>query len=301
MQIFIEQLINIIKEKRIKKITILGHDHIDEDSCISALLLQHILKVYHIDSQIKIMDTVINEHTLRILMKLGHDMKDYQVKETDENDHLFLVDHYRSTHKGMVIGCIDHHPTNQQFDYLIYENDKSSACCKKIYNYMEEAHMPIDRKIIQHVVYGLMIDTFAFKSSRGTLKDKKWVEEMVETYDLDYKGMYADALSLTDLGKTIEEIALTNLKVYDFEGAIVKSTYIQVDKEPHNIEEILQILQQNTVKEKLALWVFLLVDVEKIKTVEYRIYPKQIEKISHDKLTSRAQGIMPKIEQLFER
>lgn len=300
MQTFIEHLIEIIKQKQIKKITILGHDNIDEDSCISALLLQHILKVYHIDSQIKIMDTVINEHTLGILRKLGYDMRSYQSEETREDEYLFLVDHYRTNHKGEVIGCIDHHPTAQEFDYLIYENDKASACCKKIYDYMVQAGMEIDKKIIQQVVYGLMIDTFAFKSSRGTLEDEKWVEEMTRKYNLDYEEMYTDALSLTDLSQTIEEIAMSNLKGYEFAGQAVKSTYIQVNKEPSHIEEILENLQHKVSKEKLALWVFLLVDVEGIKTIEYRIYPGKIEKINHNKLTSRAQGIMPEIEKLFE-
>lgn len=300
MQTFIEHLINIIKENQIQKITILGHDQIDEDSCISALLLQNILETYHINSQIKIIDDVINGHTLSILKKLGYDMRKYQTEETSEDEYLFLVDHYRTTHKGKVIGCIDHHPTNQQFEYLIYENDKSSACCKKIYDYMEQANLKVNKSIIERVVYGLMIDTFAFKSSRGTLKDKRWVEAMCVKYNLDYEGMYIDALSLTDFNRTSEEIALTNLKAYEFKGQFVKSTYIQVDKEPSNLEEIIQILQHKVVEEELALWVFLLVDVAQIKTVEYRIYPSSIEKISHDKLTSRAQGIMPEVEKLFE-
>ncbi|MGL6173967.1 MAG: DHH family phosphoesterase [Cellulosilyticaceae bacterium] len=296
MSTVIEKLVAILKNNEIKEVAILGHDNIDEDSCISALLLRTILNYYNIEGTIKIIADHINDHTLSILTKLGYDMNEYLTEETNSEEYLFLVDHYCTTHPGNIIGCIDHHPTQQLFEYPIYENDRASACCKKIYDYMLEGHIPINKEIIKLVVYGVMIDTFAFKSSRGTQEDKKWVEEMIESYQLDYQEMYKDALSLTDLEQTVEKLALTNLKEYNFYGNKVKSTYIQVEKEPEKLEQILRYLKEKTQKAKLAMWVFLLVDVSNIKTIEYRITQNEIQKINHEKLTSRAQGIMPEIE-----
>lgn len=299
MPTVIERLIAILKNNKIKEVAILGHDNIDEDSCISALLLKYILNYYSIEGNIKIIADSINMQTLSVLNKLGYDMNQYLTEETNPEEYLFLVDHYDTTHQGKIIGCIDHHPTQRVFEYPIYENDRASACCKKIYDYMLQDHIPINKEIINLVVYGVMIDTFAFKSSRGTKEDKKWVEEMVENYNLDYQEMYKDALSLTDLNQTIEELALTNLKEYDFYGYRVKSTYIQVEKEPERLEQILSYLKKRVEKDKVEMWVFLLVDVSNIKTIEYRITREEIQKINHSKLTSRAQGIMPEIEKIF--
>lgn len=159
--------------------------------------------------------------------------------------------------------------------------------------------VPVDKHWIRMVAYALVIDTFDFKSPRGRLEDKVWLEEVVSKYDLDYSKMVDYALNLTDLTQDIPHIAMTSLKEYRFNGHRIKSTYILVREVPHNIEEILRYLQQLVLNEKIAMWVFLTVNVVNNQTTEYRICKETIEEVNHGKLASRAQEIMPIIEQLF--
>lgn len=298
MEHTLTKLINTLTQNNITTVTILGHDQIDEDSCISGLLLEHALNIFGINAQFKIPDAVIPNLTINTLSLLGFDLTTYQGMTT-ANDNIILVDHYKSVHPGKVIACIDHHPTTQDFDYLFYDNDNSSACCKKIYNYINDANMHITPHMVKMVVYGLMLDTFAFKSSRGTKEDKHWVYDMITKYSLDATKIEQLALRLTDINQPINALALSNLKAYTFEDAHVKSTYIQVNCIPPTLNEILTYLQSLVSKEHLNLWVFLLVDVLHFKTTEYRIAAKSIDVIEHPKLTSRAQHIMPTIEKLF--
>ncbi|MHC1748726.1 MAG: bifunctional oligoribonuclease/PAP phosphatase NrnA [Cellulosilyticaceae bacterium] len=298
MKYTLTNLVDSLTTNKIPAVTILGHDQIDEDSCISGLLLTHALNTLGITANFKILDPIIPCLTVNTLSSLGFNLDDYK-GITSTQDYLILVDHYKSVHPGTVVACIDHHPTGQHFDYLFYDNDTSSACCKKIYNYMKEANFEITPDIVTMVVYGLMLDTFAFKSSRGTVDDKNWVYQMIETYHLDKSKIESLALRLTNVNQTVETLALTNLKSYVFGNAVVKSTYIQVNCIPPQLNEILAYLQHLVNKENINLWVFLLVDVANFKTFEYRITESLVEVIEHPTLTSRAQQIMPVIEKLF--
>ncbi|MGL4344344.1 MAG: DHH family phosphoesterase [Cellulosilyticaceae bacterium] len=299
MKSIISQIISKLQRENIQEVTLLGHDQIDEDSCISSLLMCEILQRHGIVSRFKILDQTIPKQTQAVLHELGYGLEQFQVKSTSEEENLFLVDHHQTIHPGRVVGCIDHHPTQKQFDYFIYDNGLASACSKKIYNYMVQDGMTITKQHIRMVAYALVIDTFDFKSPRGKLEDKVWLEDVIKDTCLDYEQMVDYALKVTDLSAPIEQVAMSSLKEYVFHGKKVMSTYILVKEESTQIQDIIVYLQHQVSRKKLAMWVFLVIDVIKSQTVEYRIFPKGYEKIKHPKLSSRAQEIMPKIEQLL--
>lgn len=295
----LEKMINILKTHDITQLTVLGHDQIDEDSCISSLLLCEILDFYGIKAQFKILDTKIPGQTAAVMRELGYDLARFSAQETKDEDYLFLVDHHQTVHPGRVVGCIDHHPTDKTFDYLIYDNGKASACTKKIYDYMVAAGLRITEETINKVAYALVIDTFDFKSPRGRQEDQRWLEEMVGSYDLDYPKMVAYALRLTDLSEPIEKVAMSALKTYQFGTHQVMSSYILVKDKPACLNKLISYLQEEVGVRGLAMWVFLTIDVVKSQTTEYRITPSAYEEIVHPKLSSRAQEIMPQIEKLL--
>ncbi|MGL4738356.1 MAG: DHH family phosphoesterase [Cellulosilyticaceae bacterium] len=297
----LEKIISILKAHHITRLTVLGHDQIDEDSCISGLLLCEMLDFYGIQAQFKILDAKVPAQTAAVLAELGYDLEVFRAKETMPGEQLFLVDHHQTVHPGRVIGCIDHHPTQKAFDYLIYDNGEASACTKKIYDYSVAAGLEITRETVNKVAYALVIDTFDFKSPRGKAEDKVWLEEMIRTYQLDYPKMVDYALSLTDLSQALPKIAMSALKAYQFGVHQVMSTYILVKEKPTCLDAVIAYLQGEVGARGLAMWVFLTIDVLKSQTTEYRITTEGYEEIVHPKLSSRAQEIMPQIEKLLTK
>lgn len=292
----ISNMIHKLRQAQVHQVTVLGHDQIDEDSCISSLLMCFILGHYGIEAEFKILDKKIPTQTKAVLKELGYNLDVFKVNELEHDENLFLVDHHQSIHPGVVVGCIDHHPTQKAFDYLIYDNGSASACSKKIYNYMVEDELDVPESMINMVAYALVIDTFDFKSPRGRQCDRIWLEEMVERHGLDYEKMVGYALHLTDLTMAVEKVAMCSLKAYEFESKKVMSTYILVKDVPDCMEGLLRYLQEQVKVRKLAMWVFLTINVVKSQTIEYRITLDGWEKINHQKLSSRAQEIMPEIE-----
>ena len=62
-------------------------------------------------------------------------MKDYMCKEEDDQRLLFLEDHYKTSHKGKVIHCIDHHPSVEEVNYR-YHITFSCSTSYLIYEYL---------------------------------------------------------------------------------------------------------------------------------------------------------------------
>ena len=136
---------DLISTLKGKKVTIIGHDNIDVD----------FLKI---KNQFAILEEVKRCETYEILEDLlGIDMKQWEVKEENEERELFLVDHYETRHKGHIIGCIDHHPTKKENAYKFNYTKNSCAAAYMIYEIMQEVGFPIEKEIAKIIIIEMMI------------------------------------------------------------------------------------------------------------------------------------------------
>lgn len=284
-----------------KEVTILGHDNIDVDSCISGILLSKLFTFLGIKNKFIILDKKIDKDTYNCLLKLGYDLNKFQSNSISES--VFLVDHHITTHSNNVVGCIDHHPTIQELDnYKFYINYKSSSCAKLIYDLMESSNYPLTKEDALLTIHSIFFDTCSLTSTKLILSDKNWAIRKIKEFGFDYDEVETDGFCLTDLGDNINTLSKNGMKEYCYKNQIVKSSYIQVnynisDIRENKINPIITYLSNIVKNTNIYLWVFLIVDFKNMKTYEYQIYEhKTIEKI-HNGILSRGIDIMPKIEQ----
>lgn len=277
-----------------KEITILGHDNIDVDSCISGILLSKLLTFKNIKNKFIILDDKISKDTYDCLLKLGYDLNNF--KSDLISNYVFLVDHHITVHSDNIVGCIDHHPTIQELNYDFYLNTKSSSCAKLIYDLMVKEQYPLAKEDILLTVYSIFMDTCSMTSSKLVLSDKDWAIAKINEFGFNYSEIEADGFCLTDLNDDIKNISTNGTKTYCYNNKTVKSSYIQVNSDCTKLEDIFNYLSNIVKNNEIYLWVFLIIDFKNNKTYEYRIYEHKIIEEIHDGILSRGSDIMPKIE-----
>ena len=124
------------------EITIVGHDNIDVDSVLSGVLLSRLLHYLNIKVHFAILQPIHKNDTYQIVSELTDiRMEDYEEVKENELRNLFLVDHYETTHKGQVVGCIDHHLTEKENTYEFSYVRNCTATTYMIYELMRVAKM----------------------------------------------------------------------------------------------------------------------------------------------------------------
>lgn len=280
-------------------ITILPHDTIDVDAAISAILLSKFLDFLNIKNEIVIFDKKVDKWTTYFLNKLGYDLTKFQNEVEDEKKTLFLVDHYKTIHKGKVIGCIDHHFTSEKLDYSYYLYNASCSTAYMIYLLMKQSNYLITKEIVELVGYASLVDTCSFKSTKVIQEEKENIIYMLKENKFDVEEMIKDCLCLDDLSKmSLEEIAFNGMKSYNYNKRNVKSSYIQIDSlEISDI--VLDFLMEVVKKENLDMWVFIVFDMINEKTLVYKITRNSVVKEKFGKIMSRGKDIMPVVEKSY--
>lgn len=286
----------IDKLSKYNKITILPHDNCDVDSVISAILLSKLLKYHNIENEILIFDEKIEEWTNYFLVKLGYNLSQFLTRKEDKNRKLFLVDHHKTIHAGEVLGCIDHHLSADDITYDYYLNKHSCSAAYIIYKIMMDLSVPIDKKTIEMVGYATLIDTCSFKSTKTILKEKEELLQLLKQHDFDIEFMLNECLCLNDIANMSNyEIARNGLKVYDFAGYKVKSSYVQID----NLDipkEVITYIQSLVITENIYMWAFIVSDLKHERSNVYKITKESIIIEMYDKIMSRGKDIIPAIE-----
>lgn len=280
-------------------ITILPHDCIDVDSAVSSILLAKILDFYNIPNEILIFDDNVDKWTRYFLNKLGHDLSKYFAKDECKTRNLFLVDHYKTSHKGTVISCIDHHFTSEdvKYDYYLYKESCSTAYI--IYKIMLDLNIPITKEIVALVGYASLVDTCSFKSTKTVLKEKNEILDLLKLHDFNIDEMIKECLCLDDLKQmTLEEITLNGVKKYNYNGHIVKSSYIQIDSLEISNDVVDHILNL-VITKGLDMWVFIIYDMVNEQTKLYKITKNETWVEEFHKIMSRGKDIMPIVENKF--
>ena len=277
------------------RMVIIGHDRADVDSVVSCVLMQRLLAAWGMDAEIVLFEP--DRQSRRVMARFGMDAAALQ-GQTEEGDRLILVDHHQTLHAGHVIACVDHHPTDYPpaFPYVLLE--ASGACAVMVLRLMQEAGVPVTEEDERLAVTALYLDTIALRSAKITPEEAAWGRAQAARLGLDESWLCREGMGLRDMTLPPQELAMLGRKVYDFGGKRVLSTYVQTDAmTPERLEAILSVIREEIVKEKAALWVYLVHDPVRMRTTEYDIAPDgKIMKTDYGFLASRGKDVMPRVE-----
>ena len=168
------------------------HNFPDPDAIASAFGLQELLKYRGVETKICYKGKIDRYSTdkLRELMKIElYDLDEYNpfLKESDE---IIMVDAQKGNSNiidmcGDEIICIDHHPTNDLFQYRFQDiRPEVGACATIIAQYFFENDIPMNRRIATALTFGIRMDTMNL--SRGVSKlDVEMLYRMFDLCDAD--------------------------------------------------------------------------------------------------------------------
>ena len=281
------------------RIVITGHDNPDVDSVASCVLMQRLLARMGIAAEI-VLATRADGQSRRVMPRF-HVNPDGYTGQTQESDALILVDHHQPLHKGRVIACIDHHPTDFPPDYPYTQIDPSGACAVMALHLMEEAGVPVTDDDRALAVTALYLDTIALRSTKIPPQEAAWGRQQAAALGLDEGWLNAEGMRLRDMSAPAEELAMLGKKTYDFGGSRVISTYVQthgVGKE--KLQEILSVIRAALIKESADLWVFLVHDPVDGCSTQYDVEPDgTVNEYQYGMLASRGKDVMPRVERMM--
>ena len=301
-----------------QEVTIIGHNNIDVDACLSGILLSNLLSFWGINNRFAILQPVKEDDTFQIIQKLiGMNIKIFYCPIEDETCNLFLVDHYETFHNGQVLGCIDHHPTLQENTYNFSYARKCTSTTYMIYEIMRATGYPISELEAKMIIVGMMVDTVAFTSTKAIFNEREDAYKLAMEYAFDYEYLRKETMCLTPIDEmSDDEIILNGHKEYLYGHQFkVTSSYLQLYGLPNKkqikkwLTMLYNVVRNNEVKNhEYNMFVFLIFDLESKKTYEYHIHSHMFysdpfagyaKVIVHDGIFSRGQDIMPEVEKLF--
>lgn len=294
----------ILQNTKGKNITILPHDCADVDAIISSILLSKLFDFFNIKNSICIIDKNIGKDTKTIMSMLGYDVKDFFVDSEDENREIFLVDHYKTVHKGNVLGVIDHHFTTSNINSKVYLYQESSATAYIIYKLMEAAGMLINRIDIILLAHAMLVDTSSFKSPKAISSEKEELIALCLNNNLNYEAIKESSYALTDIANmSIYEIIKNGLKKYDFCNRKIASSYVQIKGKLYRsiLENVLLGISNIIIKYNIDMWIFIIFDMQNDVTFVYYITPNGVKEKRYDTILSRGKNIIPKVEEYFNK
>lgn len=277
-----------------------GHPNADVDSIISAHLLCDILTYSGCRASVVNFDAHMDTETLSLLTKLSFVFSMAPIHRKNFTDTaVVLVDHHQNTLHLNVVGCIDHHPTNQEVSYPFYVNEKSSATAKLIYDLGRQVQFPFTKDQLRYICFAILVDTVVGKSTKAIPEDISWVKDVCESNHFDYDNLVKVSSSLTDMTTSMQDWVHHGEKTAYYGNKCVKSSYIQVDNcKMQDILDALAYLSELVTSGSADLWVFLVFNLALGETYEFRV-ADDIHMIRHRGIVSRGTDIMPKIEQLL--
>ena len=299
--------LNLLKQSLSNRtdISIIGHDNIDVDAVLSGVLLSKLFKFLNINASFIILQPIKKDDTYEIISNLT-DVNMYNYEEKSESDlrNLFLVDHYETTHKGKILGCIDHHPTEKENTYEFSYVRNSSATAYLVYELMRIANYPLTAEEAKLIIISMMVDTTAFRSSKTIPQEVEVAKVLAKEFNLDYEYLEKYCLCLTPIERmNIDEITSNGQKKYDYNGHKVESAYLQLYGMPDEatLNKWLTYLNSKVADKTLdtEMIVFIIFDTKLNVTYEYQVMQYYTKKIIHEGILSRGKDIMPKIEKRY--
>lgn len=278
------------------RIAVTGHDGADVDSVISCVLMQRLLERWHIPCRIAL--NAPDKQSSRVLERFGVDAAALE-DETKPDDCLILVDHHQSTRPGKVIACVDHHPTAYPPAYPYVQIEGSGACAVLVLRLMQEAGVSVTPEEERLAIAALYLDTIALRSAKITKEEAAWGKREADRLGLGVAWLEKEGMGLTDMRLPAQALALLGKKRFTYGGKTVLSTYVQTDAMTQDkLDAILSVLREAIAQEGADLWVFLVHDPRRGRSMQVNLAPDgSMERIDYDYLVSRGKDVMPRVEQ----
>lgn len=278
------------------RLVITGHDCADVDSVASCALMQRLLSVWGIPAQI-VLNTRADGQARRVMPRFGVE-PDSLTGEIRPEDGLILVDHHQASCPGRMLAIVDHHPTDYPPSCPFVLIEPAGACAAMVLRLMQEAGVPVSAQDERLAVTALYLDTIALRSAKIPPAEADWGRAQAARLGLDEAWLCREGMGLRDMRLPARELALLGRKVYDFGGRRVLSTYVQTDAmTQEKLGEILAVLREETLRERAALWVFLVHDPIAMRSTQYNITPDgQVRTLPYPFLASRGKDVMPQVE-----
>lgn len=277
------------------RIAVTGHERADADSVISCVLMKRLLDAWQIPAVIALHGP--DKQSRRVLARFGLDA---QVLEgtTKDGDWLILVDCHHTALAGNVIACVDHHPTDYPPEIPYAQIEESGACAVMVLRLMQEAQVNVTLEDEQLAVAALYLDTIALKSTKLTRKEAAWGESEAKRLGLDEGWLMQEGMGLMDMSLPDETLALLGKKRFVYGNRVVLSTYVQTDAmTEERLAAVFRVLRGEVAREQADLWVFLVHDPMRLRSMEYHLSPDgTVKTIVHDCLVSRGKDVMPRVE-----
>ena len=278
------------------RIAVTGHDGADVDSVISCVLMQRLLERWHIPCRIAL--NAPDKQSRRVLERFGVDAAALE-DATEPDDCLILVDHHQSTRPGKVIACVDHHPTAYPPAYPYVQIEGSGACAVLVLRLMQEVGVSVTPEEERMAIAALYLDTIALRSAKITKEEAAWGKSEAARLELDVAWLEKEGMGLTDMSLPAQALALLGKKRFTYGGKTVLSTYVQTDAmTQEKLDAILAVLREAIAQEGADLWVFLVHDPRRGRSMQVNLAPDgSMERIDYDYLVSRGKDVMPRVEQ----
>lgn len=282
------------------RVAVTGHAGADVDSVISCVLMQHLLAHWRIPCRIAL--AAPDQQSRRVLSRFDIDVPVLE-GETENGDRLILVDCHQTEASGMVIACVDHHPTDYPPDYPYVQIGESGACAVMVLQLMREAGVPVSPEDERLAITALYLDTIALKSTKISREEAAWGESEARRLGLDEGWLRQEGMGLRDMSLPAQKLAMLGKKCFVYGEKVVYSTYVQTDEmTEEKLKEIFGVLREALVREKADLWVFLVHDPVRMRSTQYNLMPDGgMEKIAYDFLASRGKDVMPRMERAMRK
>ncbi|MBT3463383.1 manganese-dependent inorganic pyrophosphatase [archaeon] len=207
-----------------EKIYVIGHKNPDTDTTISAIAMANFLNtITRTENYIPVTTAKINSETEFVLNKFGYVAPEILEDATDKK--LFLVDHNEQSQwvngasAENILGFVDHHKIKFENSFPIEIITKPWGCtCTIIYYLFEGQNIEVPKELKPLMLCAMLSDTVILKSVTTTKRDKKYVEDISQELEIDYKeiGMEMFKAKAQISNKTADEIIHNDFKNFDF-------------------------------------------------------------------------------------
>lgn len=279
-------MINIDELRRYPNIKIIGHKHADFDSMVSGYFLENIFLNLGINAQFVLQD---NEEDVFFKEKFIGRKRTWRKRDDDV---LFLVDH-TAEYDLPVVGCIDHHPEIVHIEKN-YINEPKTSCAKVIYDWAQSIGYLVPNGYEVLTVYACYMDSLSFKSTKARQEDLEWCKTIMKKHNMDENEVVTFGYGLTPKLENFSKYIKTGVKAYPLGDKTIKASYIVVDKDEEDENQIISVLRPELNK-KIIAWCFIMFNVITETTRIFLITKDYCLIQTVDKLLSRGKNIIPAV------
>ncbi|MCQ2354453.1 MAG: DHH family phosphoesterase [Clostridia bacterium] len=280
-------------------IYVLGHASPDTDTVLATELFCRFARRAGIDAR-PVRTGEIGKKERGVFCE--HGIKyDKWVTETSADDLVFLVDCHTSDHAGKVIGCIDHHPTKEPVPESmreLYINGRGSSASLTVLRQAKDEGITITADDEITALISVFMDTQSMISPKFVSSDSEWVDRIIGKYGLDRTELVRLGFCFSDLTLPPEVLAFGGLKYHNIGGHRCASSHIEAENIPEELaKKCAQIADSRRRKEKLELWLLIVVEPLLPSTVIYEIGDGGTKVTKYDRMLSRSVDIIPRLEE----